>query len=79
MDVVIAAASYLWTACLLQDILMALSFNQASKSWVPAKPWQHGVPSKCVAVKELLSDKVQGHLERLLELTKQEQEIADVK
>ena len=57
---------------------MALLFMQAGKSWVPAKPWQHGYPSKCVTVKELLPKKAQGHLKRFLEQKEQEPDIAKV-
>ena len=44
---------------------MALSFSQAGASWVPAKPWEFNVPSKCVKEEALLPARAKEHLKRL--------------
>ena len=48
-----------------QDILMAMCYEDSGSSWVPAKPWDHGTPSKRVADATTLPRAARKHLERL--------------
>ena len=50
----------------LEDILQAVMFMKSSKTFVPAKPWQHGVTSKTIQATKDLSKEVQSHLSQML-------------
>ena len=45
---------------------MTMCFRDSGSSWVPAKPWDGGTPSKRVADAAALPEAAQKHLERLL-------------
>ncbi len=49
----------------LEDMLQALCFRDCGAAFVPAKPWQQGIPSKRVADAVSLSASAKKHLELL--------------
>lgn len=49
----------------LEDTLQAQCFQESGSTFVPAKPWQQGVPSKQVSQRSLLSAGVQQQLQLL--------------
>ena len=51
----------------LEDILQALCYLESGQTFVPAKPWRQGVPSKWVVDVQLLDAEVQKHLTMLLD------------
>ena len=46
---------------------MAMCLKDSGSSWVPAKPWDGGTPSKRVSEAAALPEAARKHLDRLLE------------
>ena len=49
----------------LEDMLQALCFRAAGRTWVPVKPWEQGVAGKWVRDAQHLSPAAQQHLQQL--------------
>ncbi len=44
---------------------MAMCYKDSGSSWVPAKPWDHGTPSKRVTDAAALPAAARKHLDKL--------------